>query len=181
MKRLFLFALVLFVGQAMAQFVSNPYSPTRIGDFTIQNGKIYYIKEVGMPFSPEKYAEQLLSMKNTPNEAIKVNMTMKEGLKGTFTNYPLDWASSGFKLKKLEPFLLMPFNATFEIEKKTHGYILTVTNIWFNDSKAKRNLTLEDIVGAKGGNVFSKEKQEVRSLSILNMNLNEVFLPRMTF
>ena len=39
------------------------------------------------------------------------------------------------------------------------------------------NLTLEDIVAAKNGNVFSKEKKEVRSLSILNMNLNEVFLP----
>ncbi|HBL74584.1 MAG: hypothetical protein A2W90_00310 [Bacteroidetes bacterium GWF2_42_66] len=180
MKKLFLFVLVLSVGQAMAQFVSNPYSPTRIGDFIIQNGKIYYIKQVGMPFSPENYAGMLLK-KNTPNEAIKVNMNVKEGLKGTFTNYPLDWASTGFKLRKIESFLLMPFNATFEIEKQTHGYVLKVTNIWFNDSNEKRNLTLEDIVLSKGGNVFSKEKQEIRSLSILNMNLNEVFMPQMTF
>jgi len=180
MKKLFLFAFALFTGAAMAQFVPNAYSPTRIGDFIIQNGKIYYIKEVGMPFNPENYAGLLLQ-KNTPNEAIKVNMTRKEGLKGTFTNYPLDWASSGFKMKKLEPFLLMPFNATFEIEKQTHGYILKVTNIWFNDSKAKRNLTLEDIVGAKKGNIFSKEKKEVLSLSILNANLNEIFMPQATF
>lgn len=180
MKKIILFVLVLSACHSMAQFISNPYSPTRIGDFTIQNGKIYYIKNVGMPFSPEKYAEQLLT-KNTPNEAIKVNMTMKEGLKGTFTNYPLDWASTGFKLKKLEEFLLLPFNATFVIEKQAHGYQLVVTNIWFNDSNAKRNLTLEDIVAAKGGAVFSKEKQEVRSLSILNMNLDQVFMPRSTF
>ncbi|MDX9881144.1 MAG: hypothetical protein RBS73_03695 [Prolixibacteraceae bacterium] len=180
MKKLILFALILSVGQAMAQFVSNPYSPTRIGDFIIQNGKIYYIKQVGLPFSPENYAGMLLK-KDTPNEAIKVNMNVKEGLKGTFTNYPLDWSSPGYKLRKLEPFLLMPFNATFEIEKQTHGYVLKVTNIWFNDSNEKRNLTLEDIVLSKGGNVFSKEKKEVRSLSILNMNLNEVFMPQMTF
>lgn len=180
MKKLFLFALVLFTCQVMAQFVSSPYSPTRIGDFTIQNGKIYFIKEAGILFSSEKYAEQLLQ-ENTPNEAIKVNISVKEGVKGTFTNYPLDWASTGFKFKKLEAFLMMPFNATFEIKKQTHGYVLKVTNIWFNDSKAKRNLTLEDIVTAKGGNIFSKKKQEVRSLSILNMNLNEIFTPRMNF
>ena len=180
MKKLFLFVLVLSVGQAMAQFVSNPYSPTRIGDFIVQNGKIYYMKEVGMPFSPENYAQMLLQ-KNTPNEAIKVNMNLKDGLKGTFTNYPLDWANAGFKLKKIESFLLMPFNATFEIEKQTQGYVLKVTNIWFNNMDAKQNLTLEDIVLSKGGNVFSKEKQEVRSLSILNMNLNQVFMPKLNF
>lgn len=182
MKKLILFALVVFVAQAQAQaqFMPNPYSPTEIGDFIVQNGKIYYIKDVGMPFSPDGYAEQLL-LKNTPNKAIKVNMTEKEGIKGTFTDYPLDWAHTGYKFKKLEKFLRMPFNATFEITKQPHGYQLMVTNIWFNDSKAKRNLTLEDIVLKKGGVIFSKEKKEVRSLSILNMNLDQVFMPRQTF
>ncbi len=176
MRNVFILLLILFAGQAFAQFVQYPYHPTKIGDFSLQNGKIYYLKDVGLPFSPEKYAEQLLK-KNTPNEAIKVNMVAKEGVKGTFTNYPLDWSSPGYKTKKLEPFLFTPFNATFEIVKLTNGYQLKVTNIWFNDQKQKRNLTLEDIVAAKNGNVFSKEKKEVRSLSILNMNLNEVFLP----
>lgn len=176
MRKLFAILLILFVGQAFAQSFPYAYHPTKIGDFSIQNGKIYYIKEVGLPFSPDKYAEQLLQ-KNTPNEAIKVNMTAKEGVKGTFTNYPLDWSSPGFKMRKLEAFLFMPFNATFEIVKQTHGYQLKVTNIWFNDANKKRNLTIEDIVAAKSGNVFSKEKKEVRSLSILNMNLDEVFMP----
>ena len=134
MKKLLLFALVLFVGLAQAQIVSNPYNQTRIGDFMIQNGKIYYVKSIGMHYTPANYKTQILK-NDTPNQAIKVNMMANEGLKGAFVNFPLDWASLGLKNKKLDAFLMMPFNATFEIVKEGQVYQLMVTNSWFNDRK----------------------------------------------
>lgn len=178
MKHVLIAAFMLLTIVVNAQMEVLPYSPTKIGDFVIQSGKIYYLKTIGVSYKPETYSAQL-KKRDSANQSIKVNKTTDQGLKGTFVAFPLDWTSPGFKKKKIDGFLCMPFNATFEIKRQDQGYQLKVTNIWFNDnskSSGKINLTLEDIV-TKGGITFSKNKNHVRALSILNMNLDEVFLP----
>jgi hypothetical protein len=181
MKTRVLLLAMLFVlpfGQLVAKkkpsFRNSDY---KAGNFLLQNGKVYYEKITPSAIPLTKLSESLTS-KNAPQAGLQVKSTEKDALKGIFIRKTFDWASMGYKPKKLPWFARMPINANFEMAAVEKGYRVRVTDIWFTNQmnpSANQHLKLEDVVLKKGGFALKKNKKVMRGLEMFDRGMSEIF------
>jgi len=177
MKRLILFVFVLVIAQLFAQINPEKISPVKVGNMNLQTGKVFYQNELPSALNFSKLAEKLKS-KEQVYSVFNINSVTATEIKGTITNFQLNIDEFGVKRKKLEGFLVRPLNAIFNIETSGGKNLITVRSIWFSnfpEDKSKVNKSLESLVSSKNGTIFLNDKKNLRSITVIDKNLEELF------
>jgi len=177
MKRFILFVFVLVNAQLFAQINPDKISPVKVGNMNLQTGKVFYQNELSSALNFSKLAEKLKS-KEQVYSVFNINSVTPTEIKGTITNFQLDIDEFGVKRKKLEGFLVRPLNAIFNIEASGGKNLVTVRSIWFSNlpgDKSMANKNLESLVSSKSGTIFLNDKKNLRSITVIDKNLDELF------
>lgn len=152
-------------------------SDLHAGNFYLQNKKIQFEKRLPTTLSMQALEKRLKSF-NDPSSGMQVKSLRPDGMNGTMIRYQLDWTTSGFRSRKIPKFLKQPVNATFEVKKEAGGYLVRITNIWFNNTinpGNQQHITLEDMTLRKNGFAFTRKKKVLRALSVMDENLSLMF------
>jgi hypothetical protein len=177
MKHLIIFIFMLATVQLSAQISPNYISPVKIGSMNLQAGKVFYQNFLGSSSNLQKLAEKFKS-KEQVYSVFNINSVTPAEIKGTITNFQLNIDQYGVKRKKLAPFLTRPLNATFNIESAEGKNRVTVGSIWFKNLPGDNNLAhnnLEILITSKNGTVFLKKKKNLKSITVIERNLDELF------
>jgi hypothetical protein len=177
MKRLiFLFCMLVTV-QLSAQISPNYISPVKVGNMNLQAGRVFYQNNFGGASNLQKLAEKFKS-KEQVYSVFNINSVTPSEIKGTITNFQLNMDQYDVKRKKLDVFLTRPFNATFNIENVGGKNRVTVGSIWFKNLSGDKSLAhhnIEVLVTSKNGTVFLKDKKTLKSITVIEKNLDELF------
>jgi len=177
MKRLIIFVFVLATVQLFAQLNPVYISPVKVGNMNLQAGKAFYQNSFGGSANLQRLAEKFKS-KEQVYSVFDLNLVTQKEIKGTITNFQLNIDQYGVKRKKLASFLTRPLNATFNIETVEGRSRVTVSNIWFKNLAGDKNMghnNLEVLVTSKNATVFLKKKKNLKSLTVIEKNLDELF------
>ena len=177
MKRLIIFILLLTTVQLFAQITPNYISPVKVGSMNLQAGKVFYQNAIGNTGNLQKLAERFKS-KEQVYSVFNINSVTPTEIKGTITNFQLNIDQYGVKRKKLSPFLTRPLNATFNIESAEGKNRVTVGSIWFKNLPGDKSLAhhnIETLITSKNGTVFLKKKRNLKSIAVIEKNLDELF------
>lgn len=177
MKPIFLLIFVLVNSILVAQINPEKISPVQVGNMHLQTGKVYYQNELASAVNYSKLAERLKS-KEQVYSVFNINSVTSGEIKGTITNYQLSIDEFGVKRKKLEGFLVRPLNAIFNVENVDGKNLVTVRSIWFSNfpgDKNQQNKSLESLVSNKNGTIFMNDKKNLRSITVIEKNLNQLF------
>lgn len=177
MKRLIIFIFMLATVQLVAQITPNYISPVKVGNMNLQTGKVFYQNAIGNAGNLQKLAEKFKS-KEQVYSVFNLNSVTPSEIKGTITNFQLNIDQYGVKRKKLAPFLTRPLNATFNIENIEGRSRVTVGSIWFKnlpDDKSLAHHNIETLVTSKNATVFLKKKKNLKSIAVIEKNLDELF------
>lgn len=177
MKRLIIFIFMLATVQLFAQISPNYISPVKIGNMNLQAGKVFYQNAIGNAVNFQKLAERFKS-KEQVYSVFNLNSVTPKEIKGTITNFQLNIDQYGVKRKKLAPFLTRPLNATFNIENIDGRNSVTVGSIWFKNLPVDKSLAhhnIETLVTSQNGTVFLKDKKNLKSITVIEKNLDELF------
>lgn len=177
MKRLITFVFLLFTAQLFAQIYPVYISPVKVGNMNLQTGKAFYQNTFNGSSNLGKLAEKFKS-KEQVYSVFNLNSVTATEIKGTITNYQLNVDQYGVKRKKLAPFLIRPLNAIFNIENVNGKNKVTVSNIWFKNLPEDNSLghhNLEVMVTGKNGAIFLKKKKILKSITVIDKNLEELF------
>ena len=176
MKSSLLFVLLLFGFTSFSQ-LTNPYRDSDQDNFHLRNGKVFFQKTYNSAVDFETLEKKLTSY-NTPNAGFQIKKTSDEIMNGVIVGYHLNWNYKEMKTRKIADFLKNPVNATFEVTKSVGAYQVVVNNIWFMDVKNPKNKshsTLESIVTAKNGLIFTKNKKTLKALDMIDENFQWIF------
>lgn len=176
-KRLFI--LIIFLSASTHVFSQKGYrtSDLSAGNFVFQNRKVHFDKTYPNSISVA-FLEQKLKSMNDPTSGMQVKSQRDDGLNGVMIRYQLDWTTSGFRNWKIPKFLRYPINANFEVTRENMSYRVRVTDIWFTnlqDPGSQQHLAIENMVVKPNKLGFTKKKQAMRALYILDMNLEVMF------
>jgi len=177
MKRLIIFIFLLATVQLFAQISPNYISPVMVGNMNLQAGKVFYQNSFGGGSNLQKLAEKFKS-KEQVYSVFNLNSVTLNEIKGTITNFQLNIDQYGVKRKKLAPFLTRPLNATFNIESAEGKNRVTVGSIWFKNLPGDKSLAhhnIETLITSKNGTVFLKKKKNLKSIAVIEKNLDELF------
>ena len=177
MKRLIIFVFMLVATHLFAQINPNYISPVKVGNMNLQTGKVFYQNAFGGGANFQILAEKFKS-KEQVYSVFNLNSVDKGEIKGTITNFQLNIDQYGVKRKKLAPFLVRPLNATFNIETVDGKNKVTVRSIWFKNLQGENNLahqSIEALVTSKNGTVFLGKKKILKSITVIEKNLDELF------
>lgn len=177
MKRLIMFVFVLVTAQLFAQINPVYISPVKVGNMNLQTGKVFYQNTFGGGANLLRLAEKLKS-KEQVYSVFNLNAVTATEIKGTITNFQLNIDQYGVKRKKLAAFLVLPLNATFNIETVEGKNRVTVSSIWFKNLPGDKSLVhrnLEALVTSGGGTVFLNKKKNLKSITVIEKNLDELF------
>lgn len=177
MKCLIIFIFVLVTIQLFSQINPDYISPVKVGNMNLQTGKVFYQNTFVGGTNLQKLAEKFKS-KEQVYSVFTMNSVTPTEIKGTITNFKLNIDQYGIKLKKLAAFLPRPLNATFKIETVEGRNEVTVSNIWFSKLPGDKNLAnsnLESMVTSNNATVFLKRKKNLKSITVIEKNLDELF------
>lgn len=177
-SRIILMLLCQFSAYALSAQGIYRLNDLNAGNFRLQNGKVHFEKAYNYPASIPALDKRLKSF-NDPSAGMQVKDTYDSGMKGVMIRYQLDWTSAGFKNRKIPTFLRFPVNANFEVILDNNSYRVRVTDIWFTNITSpgsNQHLTLETMTLKKQGLAFTKKKKTMRALSILDENLEQMFM-----
>jgi len=177
MKCLIIFIFMLATVQLFAQITPNYISPVKVGSMNLQTGKVFYQNAIGSAVNLQKLAERFKS-KEQVYSVFNLNSVTSTEIKGTITNFQLNIDQYGVKRKKLAAFLTRPLNATFNIESAEGKSRVTVGSIWFKNLPGDNSLAhhnLEILITSKNGSVFLKKKKYLKSITVIEKNLDELF------
>lgn len=177
MKRLIIIIFMLAMVQLFAQISPNYISPVKVGNINLQAGKVFYQNYFGGATNLQKLAEKFKS-KEQVYSVFNINSVTPTEIKGTITNFQLNIDQYDVKRKKLEAFLIRPMNATFNIESVEGKNRVTVRSIWFKNLSGDKSLALhniETLVTSKNATVFLKDKKNLKSIAVIEKNLDELF------
>ncbi|MDP2337710.1 MAG: hypothetical protein Q8N05_14955 [Bacteroidota bacterium] len=177
MKRLIIFVFVLVTAQLFAQINPVYISPVKVGNMNLQAGKVFYQNTFGGATNLPNLAVKFKS-KEQVYSVFNLNSATSTEIKGTITNFQLNIDQYGVKRKKLAAFLVLPLNATFNIETVAGRNKITVSNIWFKNlpgDKSLGNRNIEAMVTSGSGTVFLKKKKNLKSITVIEKNLDELF------
>jgi hypothetical protein len=177
MKRLIIFIFMLATVQLFAQISPNYVSPVKVGSMNLQAGKVFYQNAIGSAGNLQKLAEKFKS-KEQVYSVFNLNSVTPSEIKGTITNFQLNIDQYGVKRNKLAPFLTRPLNATFNIENIEGRNSVTVGSIWFKNLPGDKSLAhhnIETLVTSKNATVFLKKKKNLKSIAVIEKNLDELF------
>jgi hypothetical protein len=177
MKRLITLFFVLINIQLFAQIYPNFISPVKVGNMNLQAGKVFYQNPFVSGTSLNKLAEKFKS-KEQVYSVFNVNAVTASEIKGTITNFQLNIDKYGVKRKKLSSFLIRPMNATFSIETQSGKNVVTVGSIWFKNlsgDQTPAHNSIEGLVTNKGSMTFNKKKKNLKSITVIEKNLDELF------
>ncbi len=182
MKRLIIFIFVLVTTQLFAQINPVYISPVKVGNMNLQAGKVFYQNAFGGTANLQRLAEKFKS-KEQVYSVFNLNSVAASEIKGTITNFQLDIDKYGVKRKKLASFLTRPLNATFNIESVEGRNRVTVSSMWFKNLPGDQSLAhhnLEAMVTSKNATVFWKKKKNLKSVAVIEKNLEELFSSAMS-
>lgn len=177
MKRLIFTVFMLVTVQVFAQISPNYISPVKVGNMNLQAGKVFYQNSFGGASNLQKLAEKFKS-KEQVYSVFNINSVTPSEIKGTITNFQLNIDQYDVKRKKLESFLTRPMNATFNIESVEGKNRVTVRSIWFRNISGDKSLAhhnIEALVTSQNGTVFLKDKKNLKSITVIEKNLDELF------
>lgn len=177
MKTLLSFILILAAVSLSAQISVNYISPVKVGNMNLQAGKVFYQSSTGNTINLQRLAEKIKS-KEQVYSVFNLNSVTPSEIKGTITNFQLNIDQYGVKRKKLASFLTRPLNATFNIENSDGKNSVTVGSIWFKNLPGDKSLghhNIEALVTSKNASVFLKKKKILKSLTVIEKNLDELF------
>lgn len=177
MKSLISFLFIMAAVQLFAQINPNYISPSKVGNMNLQTGKVFYQSDISSAVNFQKLAEKIKS-KEQVYSVFNLNSVTPKEIKGTITNFQLNIDQYGVKRKKLASFLTLPLNATFNVENVEGRNKVTVGSIWFKNlpgDKSREHYNIESFVTSKSGTAFIKKKKTLKSLAILEKNLDELF------
>lgn len=177
MKRLIILVFMLATVQLFAQIYPNYISPVKVGNMNLQAGKVFYQNSFGGASNLQKLAEKFKS-KEQVYSVFNINSVTPSEIKGTITNFQLNIDQYDVKRKKLESFLARPMNATFNIESVEGKNRVTVRSIWFRNLSGDKSLAhhnIETLVASQNGTVFLKDKKNLKSIAVIEKNLDELF------
>ena len=177
MKRLIILVFVLGSMQLLAQINPEYISPVKVGSMNLQTGKVYYQNSFNGTADIQRLAEKFKS-KEQVFSVFNINSITSTEIKGSITNFQLNIDQYGVNRKKLISFLTHPLNAVFNIEVVDGRSRVTVSHIWFKNlpgEKSRENHNLEGLVTSKNATVFNKDKKNLKSITVIEKNLNELF------
>jgi hypothetical protein len=177
MKRLIIFIFMLATVQLFAQITPNYISPVKVGNMNLQAGKVFYQNSFGGASNLQKLAEKFKS-KEQVYSVFNINSVTPSEIKGTITNFQLNIDQYDVKRKKLESFLTRPMNATFNIESVEGRNRVTVGSIWFRNFSGDKSLAhhnIETLVTSKNTTIFLKDNKNLKSIAVIEKNLDELF------
>lgn len=177
MKRLIIFCFLLVTTHLFAQIYPTYISPVKVGNMNLQAGKVFFQNNFNGTQNLNKLAEKFKS-KQQVYAVFNLNSVNPSEIKGTITNYQLNIDQYGEKRKKLAPFLVRPLNATFNIESVDGKSKVTVSNIWFKSMPGETgsgHRNIEAMITSKNATVFLKKKKMLKSIAIIDKNLEELF------
>jgi hypothetical protein len=177
MKSLIVFVFMLATAQLFAQISPNYISPVKVGNMNLQTGKVFYQNAVSNSVNLQRLAEKIKS-KEQVYSVFNLNSVTPSEIKGTITNFQLNIDQYGVKRKKLASFLTRPLNATFNIESIEGRNSVTVSSIWFKNipgDKGLAHLNIETLVTSSNATVFLKKKKNLKSITVIEKNLDELF------
>lgn len=177
MKRLILFVFVLVTAQLFAQINPVYISPVKVGNMNLQTGRVFYQNTFSGGTNLQKLAEKFKS-KEQVYSVFNLNSVTPTEIKGTITSFRLNIDKYGVKRKKLAAFLALAMNATFNIESVEGKNRVTVTNIWFKNlpgDKNPGNHNIESQVTSNNATIFLKKKKNLKSITVIEKNLDELF------
>jgi hypothetical protein len=177
MKSLIVFVFVLATAQLFAQITPNYISPVKVGSMNLQAGKVFYQNTINSSVNLQKLADKIKS-KEQVYAVFNLNSVTPTEIKGTITNFQLNIDRYGEKRKKLASFLTRPLNATFNIESIEGKNSVTVGSIWFKNvpgDKGLAHLNIEKLVASPNATVFLKNKKDLKSITVIEKNLDELF------
>jgi hypothetical protein len=175
--RTFLFFFSFMFYLSLSGQDSYRVSEIRAGNFEIVNGKVIFEKVYESPMSMD-ILEKNLKKLNDLNSGMQVKSLRKDGMNGVMIRYQLDWTAAGFKKRKIATFLRFPVNANFVVTRDGNNYQVRVADIWFTNTVnpgSQQHLSLESIVVMRQGLRFTRDKELLRSLSILDENFELMF------
>lgn len=167
---------ILFNFVSLSQLI-DPYRDSDQGNFHLRNGKVFFQKTYNSAVCL-KTLEKKLTSYNTPNAGFQIKKTSDETMNGIIVNYHLNWNYKEMKTRKIAHFLKNPVNATFEVTKNGNAYQVVINNLWFSDIKKQKNKThntLESIVTAKNGLIFTKNKKVLKGFQMMDENFQLIF------
>ncbi len=177
MKTLLSCILILITFSLSAQINANYISPVKVGNMNIQAGKVFYQNAAEKTINFQRLAEKIKS-KEQVYSVFNLNAVTSSEIKGTITNFQLNIDQYGVKRKKLATFLTRPLNATFNIENTDGKNVVTIGGIWFKNLPGDKSLghhNIEALVTSKNATVFLKKKKILKSLTVIDKNLDELF------
>lgn len=177
MKRLIILIFLLASVQLFAQINPVYISPVKVGNMNLQAGKVFYQNTMAGASNLQRLAEKFKS-KEQVNSVFNLNSVTSTEIKGTITNFQLNIDKYGVKRKKLAPFLVLPLNATFNIETVEGRNKITVSSMWFKNlpgGKSQGHHNIEAMVTSKNATVFLKKKKNLKSIAVIEKNLEELF------
>lgn len=177
MKTVLACVFILAALQLSAQINVNYISPVKVGNMNLQAGKVFYQSSTGNAINLQRLAEKIKS-KEQVYSVFNLNSVTPTEIKGTITNFQLNIDQYGVKRKKLASFLTQPLNATFNIESSEGKNSVTVGSIWFKNLPGDKSLShhnIEALVTSKSATVFLTNKKILKSLTVIEKNLNELF------
>ena len=177
MKSLIVFVFMLATAQLFAQITPNYISPVKVGNMNLQAGKIFYQNAINDGVNLQRLAEKIKS-KEQVYSVFNLNSFTPSEIKGTITNLQLNIDQYGIKRKKLASFLTRPLNAMFSVESVGGKNSVTVGSIWFKNipgDKGLAHLNIEALVASSNSSVFLKKKKNLKSITVIEKNLDELF------
>ncbi|HEX7583740.1 MAG TPA: hypothetical protein VF373_03550 [Prolixibacteraceae bacterium] len=177
MKRLMIFVFVLVTAQLVAQINPVYISPVKVGNINLQSGKVFYQSTFSGGTNLRELAEKFKS-KEQVYSVFNLNSATSTEIKGTIANFQLNIDKYGVKRKRLAAFLALAMNATFYIESVEGKNRVTVSNIWFKNlpgDKNPGNHNIESQVTSNNASVFLKKKKNLKSITVIEKNLDELF------
>jgi hypothetical protein len=177
MKRLIFVVFMLVSVLLSAQIYPVYVSPVKVGNMNLQTGKIFYQNSFLGSSNIKLLAERFKS-KEQVYSVFNLNTVSDTEIKGTITNFQLNIDQYGEKRKKLSPFLVLPLNATFNIETVQGKNKVTVSNIWFKNLPGGKTLghqNLEILTTSKNATAFLKKKKNLKSIAVIEKNFDELF------
>ena len=177
MKSLIVFVFVLATVQLFGQISPNYISPVKVGSMNLQTGKVFYQNAINNGVNLQRLAEKIKTREQVYS-VFNLNSVGPTEIKGTITNFQLNIDQYGVKRKKLASFLTRPLNATFNIESVEGRNNVTVGSIWFKNipgDKGLAHLNIETLVTSSNATVFLKKKKNLKSITVIEKNLDELF------